>query len=194
MPDGVTTTSRHGVERGTAGPREAGACRSTDEVGFEPTVRYERTHTFQACALNHSATRPGSCDRPDTPPNDDAPAVPAHRVLHGQSEIRTHDTVAGTPVFETGAFNHSAICPSSPSNLDGRRHWGNGRMPRNPALGQRNMSGTQSLDGDGHSHRSPCRTPRHAGSDRRYCRRDRKNSVSTAPHSAASTPPCTSGR
>ncbi len=30
----------------------------TDRVGFEPTVRYERTHTFQACALNHSATCP----------------------------------------------------------------------------------------------------------------------------------------
>ena len=30
----------------------------TDGVGFEPTVRYKRTHTFQACALNHSATRP----------------------------------------------------------------------------------------------------------------------------------------
>ena len=33
---------------------------STDGVGFEPTVRYERTHTFQACALNHSATRPNN--------------------------------------------------------------------------------------------------------------------------------------
>src|SRR5690242_21099523 len=31
---------------------------STDGVGFEPTVRYERTQAFQACALNHSATRP----------------------------------------------------------------------------------------------------------------------------------------
>jgi hypothetical protein len=30
----------------------------TDGVGFEPTVRFRRTHTFQACALNHSATRP----------------------------------------------------------------------------------------------------------------------------------------
>ena len=30
----------------------------TDGVGFEPTVRYERTHTFQACSLNHSSTRP----------------------------------------------------------------------------------------------------------------------------------------
>ena len=30
---------------------------------------------------------------------------------HGQGGIRTHDTVAGIPVFETGAFNHSATCP-----------------------------------------------------------------------------------
>src|SRR3954469_12911288 len=30
---------------------------------------------------------------------------------HGQGEIRTLDTVAGMPVFETGAFNHSATCP-----------------------------------------------------------------------------------
>ena len=40
---------------------------STDGVRFELTVRYERTHTFQACALNHSATRPtpfpGRCSR-----------------------------------------------------------------------------------------------------------------------------------
>ena len=36
----------------------------TDGVGFEPTVRYERTHTFQACALNHSATRPIARGRP----------------------------------------------------------------------------------------------------------------------------------
>ena len=38
--------------------RSDGATGYTDGVGFEPTVRYERTHTFQACALNHSATRP----------------------------------------------------------------------------------------------------------------------------------------
>ena len=29
----------------------------------------------------------------------------------GQGEIRTLDTVAGMPVFETGAFSHSATCP-----------------------------------------------------------------------------------
>ena len=31
----------------------------------------------------------------------------------GQGEIRTHDTLTGTPVFETGAFNHSATCPAA---------------------------------------------------------------------------------
>ena len=30
----------------------------TDGQGFEPWVRYERTHAFQACALNHSAIHP----------------------------------------------------------------------------------------------------------------------------------------
>src|SRR4029078_8157351 len=30
---------------------------------------------------------------------------------NGQGEIRTLDTLAGMPVFETGAFNHSATCP-----------------------------------------------------------------------------------
>ena len=29
----------------------------------------------------------------------------------GQSEIRTHEGVTPLPVFKTGAFNRSAICP-----------------------------------------------------------------------------------
>src|ERR671920_58720 len=37
--------------------------------------------------------------------------------MSGQGEIRTHGTVAGTPVFETGAFNHSATCPGQPKSL-----------------------------------------------------------------------------
>src|SRR5215204_528655 len=80
-----------------------------------------RTHTFQACALNHSATRPTFGCRPTTPsalaarsPSQRADVV---RRSSGQGEIRTHGTVAGTPVFETGAFNHSATCPVQPKNL-----------------------------------------------------------------------------
>src|SRR5215216_1014592 len=39
----------------------------------------------------------------------------------GQGEIRTLDTgFTGMPVFETGAFNHSATCPGQPRKL-GRR-------------------------------------------------------------------------
>src|SRR6266545_8349578 len=30
---------------------------------------------------------------------------------HGQGGIRTHGTLAGTPVFETGRFNRSRTCP-----------------------------------------------------------------------------------
>ena len=40
----------------------------------------------------------------------------------GQGEIRTHDTgFTGMPVFETGAFNHSATCPGEPRTLARRR-------------------------------------------------------------------------
>ena len=99
---------------------------STDGVGFEPTVRYERTHTFQACALNHSATRPCECHAPAAPRRARGPQTTTrrqrqrvacnHECRHGQGEIRTHDTVAGMPVFETGAFNHSATCPTECGN------------------------------------------------------------------------------
>ena len=32
-------------------------------------------------------------------------------VRGGGGEIRTHDTVSGIPLFESGAFNHSATPP-----------------------------------------------------------------------------------
>jgi hypothetical protein len=32
----------------------------------------------------------------------------------GQGGIRTHDTLAGMPHFECGAFNRSTTCPSRP--------------------------------------------------------------------------------
>jgi hypothetical protein len=77
--------------------------------GIRTHVTVSRKHTFQACALNHSATRPKTTTR----------IVLANEAMrdpdcffNGQGEIRTHDTVAGMPVFETGAFNHSATCPT----------------------------------------------------------------------------------
>jgi hypothetical protein len=53
----------------------------------------------------------------------------------GQGEIRTHDTVAGMPVFETGAFNHSATCPwcrrrpNAPGAIIAKRRMGSDQVP-----------------------------------------------------------------
>lgn len=40
-----------------------------------------------------------------------------HFLTGGETGIRTLDTLADMPVFETGAFNHSAISPCIPSVL-----------------------------------------------------------------------------
>src|ERR1700687_1716285 len=34
------------------------------------------------------------------------------KIVGGRGGIRTHGTLAGTPVFKTGALNHSATLPS----------------------------------------------------------------------------------
>ncbi len=70
-------------------------------------------HAFQACALNRSATHPRLGAQ--------APRETAGR-SNGQGEIRTHDTgVTGMPVFETGAFSHSATCPTTCAHTRQRR-------------------------------------------------------------------------
>jgi hypothetical protein len=74
-------------------------------------------HAFQACALNHSATRPSSTQKRGEPGSRCRCPVPPLSLLlssSGRGEIRTHDTgFTGMPVFETGAFNHSATRPGS---------------------------------------------------------------------------------
>src|SRR6202007_2551693 len=37
--------------------------------------------------------------------------------FHGEGGIRTHDTVTGIPVFETGSFSHSDTSPGVPSAI-----------------------------------------------------------------------------
>ena len=51
----------------------------------------------------------------------------------GRGEIRTHGTLAGTPVFKTGALNHSATLPALEINAfleqpgaDCHRNWAAG--------------------------------------------------------------------
>jgi hypothetical protein len=45
---------------------------------------------------------------------------PAGAWCHGQGGIRTHGTVAGTPVFETGSFSHSDTCPKQTRRIFAR--------------------------------------------------------------------------
>src|SRR5256884_9840488 len=45
----------------------------------------------------------------------------ASRKDHGQGGIRTHGTLAGTPVFETGRFNRSRTCPYAETPKTARR-------------------------------------------------------------------------
>src|SRR6185437_859672 len=91
-------------------------------------------HAFQACALNRSATHPDdTCCMLVVPIHQRraaarlagygrsrlAPSLVTR--VYGRGEIRTHDTVAGTPVFETGAFSHSATRPVQSRMLPGRK-------------------------------------------------------------------------
>ena len=79
------------------------------EIRTRETVA--RPHAFQACALNHSATHPETLGDVQIKRREDERLPLMFSSRSGQGEIRTHDTVAGMPVFETGAFNHSATCP-----------------------------------------------------------------------------------
>src|SRR5437870_10441222 len=48
----------------------------------------------------------------------------------GQGGIRTHGTLAGTPVFETGRFNRSRTCPCNSCTLPVARPREHGSDPR----------------------------------------------------------------
>src|SRR4051794_12117473 len=43
-------------------------------------------------------------------------SLPGHMSVGGRGGIRTHGTLAGTPVFKTGALNHSATLPLAKSH------------------------------------------------------------------------------
>src|SRR6185312_4705637 len=101
-----------------AGARHVGLMRNAEcgnsvngRGGIRTHGTLSRTHTFQACALNPSATRP-THNNPDSAAAFSQHAADSGLFLNGQGEIRTHDTLSGMPVFETGAFNHSATCPT----------------------------------------------------------------------------------
>ena len=104
-----------------------------EREGFEPSMRF-RIHAFQACSLSHSDISPcheptrstgtgadrspgvGSGSRSISAPfvsNALRPHRPGCAFLKngGERGIRTLGGVTPTAVFETAAFNHSAISP-----------------------------------------------------------------------------------
>lgn len=81
--------------------------------------------------------------------------------LRGQGRIRTFDTVAGVPVFETGAIDHSATCPKRDS-WHGGKVWN--RHAKSPVNGEP-LSGVW-LKGAHADYGSPACAPRAAGRSR----------------------------
>ncbi len=117
-PEGLPTPG--GVDR---------PARSGGERGIRTLERVSPLHTFQACAFSHSAISPypvffgwvdvdPAAERPDKNPRSRPPlsmqlftTLLRREATGGQLGIRTPDTLAGTPDFESGAFSHSASCP-----------------------------------------------------------------------------------
>ena len=101
------------------------------EEGIRTPGTVTRTHDFQSCAFDHSATSPGDSrenHRPAavTPGFDrrvfqpaglpsgrfqNAAAPRAAGPSSGERGIRTHGTLAGSLDFESSAFDHSASSP-----------------------------------------------------------------------------------
>ena len=95
-----------------------------------------RTHAFQACALNHSATHPEtrvsprprrSAQRPGHHACCTGGGTQGGLLLRTGRDSNSRYRVNGMPVFETGAFNHSATCPAEPRNLVRRKSMVNAR-------------------------------------------------------------------
>ena len=89
--------------------------------------RRQAAHIPRSCSLVHDpgahAPRNPGAHAPRNPGARWSPRCPQKKKVRaraltfsspdGRGEIRTHDTVAGMPVFETGAFNHSATRPGA---------------------------------------------------------------------------------
>src|SRR3989454_11889365 len=119
---------------------------------------------------------------------------PTDDVIGGERGIRTHDTLAGTPDFESGAFSRSASSPETDASYP--KHQNRKRKSAPPA-----RSAWHDVGGEGgiRTHdtfpytRFPSVRLRPLG-HLSYFLRWRKNPLRSAPHSSASTPLATSTR
>src|SRR6185437_14333702 len=88
----------------------------SEDGGQDPQVGRDSRNRSQ-CALVGvvrigSAHIQPSFSTPGTTPTDLSVGSSTGPNFNGQGGIRTHETVAGLPVFETGPFSHSGTCPN----------------------------------------------------------------------------------
>src|ERR1700719_2342400 len=85
--------------------------RPTNRISFLTERRlFEHQHELQRRAFRRPCSvRSAAASRSIRPPRADD----ERRCCGGRGEIRTHETLAGLPVFKTGALNHSATLPRS---------------------------------------------------------------------------------
>src|SRR5687768_10016947 len=78
-----------------------------------PTTRFPgvRLKPLGHLSLNCSEKREARSEK-RSKTTERASRFPLLACFHGQGGIRTHDTVTGIPVFETGSFSHSDTCPN----------------------------------------------------------------------------------
>jgi hypothetical protein len=85
------------------------------EEGIRTLGTVARTHDFQSCTFDHSVTSPAAglevheagVDQEEDMAREALP----FSCSSGESGIRTHGTLTGTPDFESGTFGRSVISP-----------------------------------------------------------------------------------
>jgi hypothetical protein len=115
---------RFGVnnKRPTSARHEGGlSCRHSGwgEIRTRETVA--RPHAFQACALSHSATHPASTTRNEEQETRNSfPHSSLLVVVHGQGEIRTHDTGLPYTGFRDRRLQPLGHLSNAERNITGR--------------------------------------------------------------------------
>ena len=76
-----------------------------------PRARFPELRAFQARLFGHSSTSPVEVVISYKLLCIPLPFLMSYCYYGGEGGIRTHDTCKGIPLFESGAFNHSATSP-----------------------------------------------------------------------------------
>ncbi len=113
-----------GLHANVASPwSHAGAFRLAEREGFEPRAACPPPRRVDPTCVGSPARRPTLRGRPGLPelppssPNGKPRRCGRGIPFGGEGGIRTPVTISGKPVFETGAFDHSATSPGAGAGL-----------------------------------------------------------------------------